>query len=76
MDAAVEADAVDFESFVRLMRCNSNDSLQSMGSSELSYDLYDPRIKDPSVHGPGHGEGLHAYHPALETVPDSDAADD
>ncbi|GIL43935.1 hypothetical protein Vafri_1520 [Volvox africanus] len=68
MDAAVEADAVDFDAFVRLMRCNSNDSLASAGSSELSYDLYDPRLKDSSLHGPL-GDGSH-YHPALETVPD------
>ncbi|GIL95565.1 hypothetical protein Vretimale_1571, partial [Volvox reticuliferus] len=68
MDAAVEADAVDFDAFVRLMRCNSNDSLASAGSSELSYDLYDPRLKDSSLHGPL-GDVSH-YQPALETVPD------
>lgn len=70
MDAAVEADAVDFDAFVKLMRCNSSDSLASGASSEMSYDLYDPRLRDASLHGP-HGEGAH-YTPALETVPDQE----
>ncbi|KAG2495634.1 hypothetical protein HYH03_006234 [Edaphochlamys debaryana] len=70
MDAAVEADVVDFDAFVRLMRCNSSDSLGSGASSELSYDLYDPRLKDASLHGPLEG-GSH-YTPALETVPDKE----
>ncbi|GFR39841.1 hypothetical protein Agub_g336 [Astrephomene gubernaculifera] len=68
MDAAVETDAMDFDGFVRLMRCNSSDSLASGASSEMSYDLYDPRLKDASLHGPL-GDGTH-YQPALETVPD------
>lgn len=68
MDAAVEADEVDFDAFVRMMRCNSSESLVSGASSEMSYDLYDPRLKDSSLHGPL-GDGVH-YQPALETVPD------
>lgn len=75
MEAAVasDADTLEFNDFVQLMRINSSDSL----ASELSYDLYDPRVSvvgslggaggsDGSLHGllgSSKGGFLHSHPP-------------
>lgn len=61
MDAAVaaDADALGFNDFVQLMRVGSADSL---ASSELSVDLYDPRVGAGGFTSMSTSPGMRAGH--------------
>lgn len=58
MDAAVDADGLGFDDFVRMMRSDSFTSNASGsggpgGPWGVDLALYDPRLRDASLHGPG-----------------------
>ena len=61
-----DAEAIDFEGFLRMLRVGSLDSLDSL-------DQYDPRLRrSMDLDGSAHGGSLHGAH-RLQTVPETNA---